>query len=155
MNRAEMLLGSRDQRKKIYQPQFGALVPTVINTPSLDGAFAQLSSNAEGYWPTALFELAHETVHLLNPTVGRTNWLEEGLAVAFSLHVQDAIRPSSGPYKEALTMIDALPNDPFAIGRAARTRSGSLFEVTPDILQLVAPGITGDQAKCLCGEFTN
>ena len=53
-----------------------------------------MSDNGRFYWPTVVYELAHETVHLLNPVfLGEANYLEEGVAVAFSLHGQTAIRP--------------------------------------------------------------
>ena len=67
---AEDTLGPRDISKVIYQPIFTDHDPNIRNTPNLDGAFAELSRNAEGYWPTVAKELAHETVHLLNPKPG-------------------------------------------------------------------------------------
>ena len=76
---AEAALGARDTSKKIYQPGFTDDGPHIRNTPELDGAFAELSRNSECYWPTAIYEMAHETVHLLNPdslvkSHGRGNW---------------------------------------------------------------------------------
>ena len=81
---AEDTLGPRDASKTIFQPVFADYGPYIRNTPNLDGAFAELSRNAEVFWPTTLYELAHETVHLLNPRPGTGNWLGEGIAVAFS-----------------------------------------------------------------------
>src|SRR6478672_1516566 len=111
---AEFKLEPRDKSKKIYQPTFDPHGPRLINTPTLDGAFAQLSSNAAGFWPTAVYELAHETVHLLNPTVAYTNWFEEGIAVAFSIfaleqHNLPIQLPSLATYGEALALVQALP----------------------------------------------
>ena len=63
---AELLLGGRDQSKTIYQPQFASGIPCIRNTPNLDGAYVELSPNGRFYWPTVLFEMAHETVHLLD-----------------------------------------------------------------------------------------
>ena len=85
---AEDILGPRDTSKTICQPTFTDHGPNIRNTPNLDGAFAELSRNAEGYWPTVVNELAHETVHLLNPRPGIGNWLSEGMAVAFSNFAQ-------------------------------------------------------------------
>ena len=67
LSMAESILGHRDIRKKIYSPQFSDEGPCIRNTPNLDGAFAELSRVGECYWPTVVFEMAHETVHLLNP----------------------------------------------------------------------------------------
>ena len=64
---AEAALGARDTSKKIYRPGFTDDGPYIRNTPELDGAFAELSRHSESYWPTAVYEMAHETVHLLNP----------------------------------------------------------------------------------------
>ncbi len=45
---AEDILGPRDASKTIYQPVFADDGPYIRNTPNLDGAFAELSRNAEG-----------------------------------------------------------------------------------------------------------
>ena len=64
---AEGALGPRDGSRVMYQPVFADTGPNIRNTPNLDGAFAELSRSAEAYWPSAVYELAHETVHLLTP----------------------------------------------------------------------------------------
>jgi hypothetical protein len=141
---AEALLGTRDSAKQICQPVFSERGPCMCNTPALEGAFAELSLNAAGYWPTAIFELAHETVHLLNPTVQHTNWLEEGVAVAFSLH---ALRHYDLPpqhialatYREAHELAEALPGGTFAAAKAVRAMAGALNAVNLTHLQVVAP----------------
>ena len=51
---AEDTLGHRDVSKVIYQPVFADDGPHIRNTPNLDGAFAELSRNAEAYWPTVV-----------------------------------------------------------------------------------------------------
>lgn len=128
---AETLLGPRDSTKIIYQPAFNVAGPRLVNTPPLDGAFAELSMNSAGYWPTAVFELAHETVHLLNPTIGYTNWFEEGVAVAFSLHALEAYSLPLQPiglatYREALELVQALPGGPFMVAKKARALAKEL-----------------------------
>jgi hypothetical protein len=116
---------------QIYQPAFHENGPHIRNTPSLDGAFVELGSGSKVYWPTAVFEMAHETIHLLNPTVGYTNWLEEGVAAEFSIHAQREFGlpiqfPQSGPYREALEMVRALPDGVFRAAYRVREVSGSL-----------------------------
>jgi len=76
LEKAENLLGKKEQDKQIFQPTFEARGPFIRNRVQKDGAWAVLSNNAGGYWPTALYELAHETIHLLNPVIGHTNYLE-------------------------------------------------------------------------------
>lgn len=146
LGEAEALLGPRSPNVTIYQPVFSSMGPCLRNTPSLDGAFVELSRNAVGYWPTVVFELAHETIHLLDPTAGYTTWLEEGIAVAFSLEAQRVRRlrrylPSRGPYLKALRMVNALPNSPFAAGRRVREVCGALNRVTPSALAKALPEV--------------
>lgn len=149
---AEQKLGPRDKSKEIYQPGFHPDGPHLINTPTMDGAFALLSPNAAGYWPTAVYELAHETVHLLNPTAGNTNWLEEGVAVAFSVvalghYDLPTLRPSPGAYLEALSLVQGLPNGPFPTARRVREVAGALNAVSFEQLIGIVPG--HDQSKLL------
>jgi hypothetical protein len=83
---AEALLGPRDYSKIVYQPDWNCDGPHIRYTPSKDGAFAELGFNAMNDWKMAVYQLAHETVHLLDQHGGeRTNNLEEGAAVRFSL----------------------------------------------------------------------
>ena len=149
LSMAEHLLGPRDSAKKIYQPIFNNAGPFIRNTPNMDGAFAELSPNAAGYWPTAVFELAHETVHLLNPTAGGTNFLEEGIAVAFSQFAMERYgwqpyEPSIASYVEALRLVRLLPADTLVAGRKVRTLACSLGDATPENMGRLFP--TADPA---------
>lgn len=145
---AESALGPRDKTKKIYQPSFDDDGPFLRNTPKQDGAFATLSQNAAGYWPTAVFELAHETVHLLNPIAGSANFLEEGTAVEFSIFVLGGLnipdgRPGnlSEPYTEALRLVRLLPPSVFAAAKNVRLRAGALSNATPRRLEKLFPSV--------------
>ena len=143
---AEHLLGPRDRSKQICQPVFNHDGPFLRNTPHLDGAFAVLSLNAAGYWPTAIYEMAHETVHLLNPIAGETNFLEEGIAVAFSMYALDAysLPPFETPvvsYTEALKLVRALAPDVFAAGRRIRESAGALSKATQRDLAILFPAV--------------
>lgn len=145
LEEVQRLLGPRDLCKTIYQPVFRDSGPQLRNTPTLDGAFAELSRNGESYWPTVLYEMAHETVHLLDPTVGCTNWLEEGIAVEFSIYAQayyeipGIITPSWDNYVDALQLVRSLPHDVFSFARRAREISFSLNNVSIDDLLVIAP----------------
>lgn len=141
----ETQLGPRDSARRIYQPTFDVHGPYLMNTSNLDGAFVVLSPNAAGYWPTTVYEMAHETVHLLDPIVGPTNWLEEGVAVAFAIHAMASFNlpapvVSLASYREALALVEALPSGPFATARSARTSAGALSAVTFEQLVELAPG---------------
>lgn len=142
---AESILGPRDVSKKIYQPQFSDNGPCIRNTPNLDGAFTELSRAGEHYWPTVVFEMAHETVHLLNPFPGGANNLEEGVAVAFSLHVQPAfgvcIQPSLPSYAQAFRLASLLPGGPLRAAQRIRNRCGALNDITLRDLQELFPSV--------------
>jgi len=141
----EKRLGPRDQTKAVCQPVLSDAGPHIINTPTCDGAFAALSKNAASYWPTVVHELAHETAHLLNPVVGNTNWLEEGVAVAFAVEMSRTLTghpmaPSAGSsYARALALVTELASPPFPAAATIRKSSGSLSAATAEGLRLLFP----------------
>ena len=141
---AESVLGIRDLSKKILRPRFTDDGPRIYNTPKLDGAEVGLSRNGECYWPTVIFEMAHETVHLLNPITGDANYFEEGVAVAFSLSAQAVygvrVPVSMQSYQYALQLVSALPGGPLEVGRRVRDRVGGLNVATEQDLTELFPG---------------
>ena len=155
---AEDILGPRDTSKLVYQPVFHDDGPHIRNTPNLDGAFAELSRNAEGYWPTALYELAHETVHLLNPRPGIGNWLEEGIAVAFSRYSEQRYGLYNqcigmDSYRRALELVSRLPSDPLVAGRLIREACGALNNATENIVMTLFPGADSGTLTEICKQF--
>ncbi len=155
--KAEEQLGPRDPTKKIYQPQFTDNGPMLRNTPGLDGAYTELSHAAENFWATAVFEMAHETVHLLNPTVGNTNYFEEGIAVYFSLTLapdyNEYIRNSNSAYCEALSLVEELSEGPLETGSQVRERFGSLSNVSAANLEDLCPSAERELVIRLVREF--
>ena len=109
----------------------------------MDGAYVELNRSAECDWPEAVFEMAHETVHLLNPVLGDTNNFEEGIAVAFSLSVQPSyginVSTSEQPYLDALQLASVLPAGPLEAGRRVRDSVGALSAVTQRDLRELFP----------------
>jgi hypothetical protein len=129
---AENLVGARDKTQ-------------IRNTPSFDGAFVELGNGSKADWPTVVFEMAHETIHLLNPIAGYTNWLEEGVAVEFSIYAQNKYelfpiqQPTVGSYFEALQMVRMLLGGSFPAAHRIRAKAGSLGAVTFEQLQDLFP----------------
>jgi hypothetical protein len=157
LQEAEARLGPMDPSKKIYQPTFQNDGPRIINTPNFDGAFASLSMNAAVYWPTTLYELAHETIHLLNPIAGYSNYLEEGLAVAFSVEMSrtkttHAMQPNDIYYATAWKLVLQLPGDPYVAGAKIRGSCGSLGNAESDSIKSLFPEIREGLAEELCKE---
>lgn len=145
--RAERLLGSRNPLKTILPPVFCADGPVLMNTPNYDGAFAALSLNAARYWPTVVYELAHETVHLLDPIVGNTNWMEEGTAVEFSVVMSRTLTSHAmGPepssiYAIARSLVQQLPAPTLGSIGVLRQRFGPLSAITSDQIRTVFPDL--------------
>ena len=155
---AEDVLGSRNASKIIYQPVFADDGPYIRNTPNLDGAFAEWSRNAEGYWPTVVNELAHETVHLLNPKPGVGTWISEGVAVAFSNYAQQQFklepqRVKKPSYMRSLEFVSKLPPDPLTAGRRIREACGTLDNATQSILETLFQSVDPETLKDLCKPF--
>jgi hypothetical protein len=150
----ESWLGPHDPAKLIYPPKFRDRGddegPCLVNTLSCDGAFARLSRNAANYWPSTIFELAHETVHLLNPVEGLTNWLEEGVAVAAShrcLRLYGHGPMGTNPvYEAAHDLVASLPGGAIDFGLAVRTQLGSLNGFSGAELSRAFPVLSADLA---------
>ena len=152
MRIAEAFLGPRDSQRKLYQPAFHPNGPHIRNTVNEDGAFAELSMNAAGYWPTVVFELAHETVHLLDPIAGSTTWIEEGVAVEFSELMSEALTShpmssSSGTaYEAARNLLRHLPGPPLASAGHLRHRYGPLSTITAYQITTTFPQVSAEIA---------
>ena len=140
LEQAQGLLGPRDKTKAISKPSFHDGQPYTQLTIVPDGAFVVLSRGAERYLPTTIYEMAHETIHLLNPVPrGESNYLEEGIAVEFSIIAQEHFHvpiqtPESGPYNDALHLVRFLPPSPIEAAKTIREKIGPLSQATvPDL----------------------
>jgi hypothetical protein len=136
MAEAERLFGARDCTKLIYQPSWDIEGPHLRYTPNKDGAFAELGYISKSDWKWAVYELAHETVHLLDQHGGdRTHILEEGAAVRFSLDMMAKYGfdstglPRLDSYKLALTMFNQLDDDPYSVARDCRSICGNFISI--------------------------
>lgn len=151
---AESELGPRGSARPIKRPLFNADGPRLWYTPEPNAVRIELSRNAEEYWPTAIYEMAHEVVHLLDPVSGYTNCLEEGVAVEFALHAQIALAsprlltPTDGAYREVLMMVRRLPWGALPTGRLMRDGS-PLSAATVQSLRDTDPTIPTELAEAL------
>ena len=154
---AESVLGPRDSSKEICAPRFVDDGPYIRNSPNMGAAWVELSRNGENYWPTVVYEMAHETVHLLNPIAGNANNLEEGVAVAFSLYVQPVYGICNPPrmksYLCALGLVVALPGGPLEAGRRVREQIGALSAATVEDLRELFPSADVAVLSKLVEEF--
>ncbi|EHK9050398.1 hypothetical protein RH728_004173 [Vibrio vulnificus] len=156
----ERRLGHRDAQKTICQPTFHddpKAKPCIVNRFSLDGAWACLSVGSKTNWECAYFEIAHETVHLLNPVVGNTNYLEEGVAVVFAEKMQQlqgiALTNIECPfYKRAKLLVEQLPGGVFEAATKIREICGSLGVAKSSDLTSLFPTLNQSVADELCME---
>jgi len=146
MIEAENLFGMRDYTKKIYQPSWDVDGPHIRYTPEKDGAFAELGFNAKFDWRMVCYQLAHETVHLLDQHGGdRTHNFEEGAAVRFSLDMMNKYGfntdglPVLESYKSALALFNQLDENPYTIAKNCRRNCGNFISFTEASLKDQCP----------------
>ena len=154
--KAESVLGPRDKTKHILTPRFNGEERPRINCLNQNEAYISLSTTAAEHWNAAEAEISHEVVHLLNPISGCTNYLEEGIATAFSQYAATyygIFNPPSGPYKDALNLVNNLSDNPLEAGKALRTDVGALSDVTIQDLTVRFPSIGENISKRLVEEF--
>lgn len=118
-----------------------------------------LSNNARLNIASALYELAHEVIHVLAPTGARNApVIEEGLATKFALEVSRhnppaAVLPPNSPYAPALEAVELLlAHDADAI-RQIRLREPSFRSLTAEIILAAFPNFDGDVARQLCSPW--
>jgi len=158
LQKAEARLGTKDPAKEVYQPTFSDTGPCIINTPELDGARADLSRNAAGYWPTTVYELAHETVHLLDPIPGATIVLEEGVAEMFALEMVttlagEVFMSSLPSYADACNAMKKLTSDIYGAARRVRETCGALSRATRADISHLFPDAAPVLIEALTSQF--
>jgi hypothetical protein len=162
---AQWLLGERSEHKRLDPPAFVVGGPNVRNLPGLDGGYAELGENAADNWLLTIYQLAHETVHLLDPRPAPpyakgANWLEEGIAVEFSLLVSreigdPAMKVNLDEYKKARQLVSRLGGDLFAKVKKIREKCGHISDATKEELIAVVPACPPHIAEKLVSPFSN
>lgn len=177
---AEEQFGERDGCWTILRPDFDECTPYDERTPHIfyRKPFEQklvqikLVRRAHNDWPTALYQMAHEVIHLLNPkekdlVTGcreTANVLEEGVATAFSFYVllrcdisvskfKSCIHP---PYERAHKLLRRLPGGDIAAAKRIRRElpTGTSFSsVTSEDLKRIFPDVDPKHADELISKF--
>ncbi len=170
---AESLYGERDRSWTILGVEFsGAGPPQVWYPGSFNGrrdVIVQLTRSAASNEVQALFQLAHEVIHLLAPS-GRPDTatvFEEGLASHFSLryvaaakgiHLDPETWFAHAKYRAAYRLVqsryDAYPEADTLVRQLRAATGGSLSAgVTPDLLQRLFPKLRDEDARTLATKF--
>lgn len=160
---AEDIFGPRNPIYRLDKPLFRETGPTIRYGNTLRSVAVELSFNGRWYWPTIVFEMAHETIHLIDPVIGNSNYLEEGAAVAFSLHAQalyglevygrEANGPQDEPYICALHLLHELPGDALEAAGRIRRETGPLSAVKPEELLNLFPDLDSQVADAMTARF--
>lgn len=167
---AQQFFGPR--KKQLFSPEFVEGGPNVRNTRDETGGYAELSLNAAIYWPSAIYELAHEIIHLLDPRPGYpkgkgASWFEEGLAVHFSLYALERIvEPTISAYflehlKKNQKYYTAFKlflefdedEDVYSRARQIRQKAGHFSDASAHDFMTVSPSVHENSALKLAKSF--
>ena len=155
--KAEHLFGPRNPAFTILGVEFKQGVPQIWFPHNRGHVIVQLSVEAMQDPTRALFQLAHECIHLLDPADGGTNNLEEGIATLFQLECIKSIRAdySTGDvkYDAACSAVEQMlalqPN----AARKLREIYGPWRHAKQFQISDVCPEITADLARFLSSPF--
>jgi hypothetical protein len=122
----------------------------------------RLTRTAERNHGRALYQLAHETIHVLSPRgpSNRAPNLEEGVACVFAIEMVTkyvkniGVNYDPGPLPEDRReahddVTKLLAINPVAI-RVLRAIEPQFSKITPDLIKHIAPGIDDELAQRLC-----
>jgi hypothetical protein len=158
---AEERFGPRDATWTPIGIEFGGDNPHVWYPGNRRHVSIMLSETARENPGLALFQLAHEVIHLLAPTgtKGLAPVLEEGLATLFSCEISlrydlDAL-PLHPRYLGASSLVQQLLGPyPDAVMRM-RERQPNFHRLTAELIQSVVPGSDPHLASDLCKPFSS
>jgi hypothetical protein len=156
----ERQFGGRDQTYTILGIEFQEDGPRIWYPCNCRHVVVQLNSQCANDYFEALFELAHECVHLLSPT-GKSdaNVLEEGLATLFSLRYrtqdlgQTQFKITDPRYISASRAAEQLLDiDPNAVVKL-RKNEPTISRITADQIIKQYPGVSESLAGQLTSRF--
>lgn len=156
---AEELFGKRDLCYTPLGIEFYGEIPMVWYPGNCKHIAIRLTMNAAYDCRRSLYQLAHETVHLLSPTGGRNSiYFEEGVATWFSNYYLEriglpAMSPSVDSYQRVLNLVESyLHKDPFLVKRI-RDKQPSFHKMTKKDIRPEFPGLSEKQLKFLVTKF--
>lgn len=151
--------GPRDMSFTPLGIEFGAHRPNVWYPGGRRYIAVMLSADAAHQPERALWQLAHEAVHLLAPTGGNhALWIEEGLASLFADEVSAeqglGFRQTDTAYMEAATLVQRwLSLVPDAVKRT-RQADPCFATWTPETIISACPSTPFELASQLCQPFS-
>lgn len=154
----EARYGRRDRTYTLLGIQFGSETPQLWYPGGHGNIIVMLSLSVASYPNGAIFELAHEAVHLLAPSGSRQVLVvEEGLAARFSVEQTHKYGGTPGiitaRYAEAAELVGQAEKIAPDFVYKVRAHVPAFTAWTPEILQAIVPTIPPNLAVRLTEPF--
>jgi hypothetical protein len=155
---AEAELGQRDMTFTILGVEFTSARSQIWLSGKAKNVIVQLSQSVMQDPIGAYFLLAHECIHLIDPAMGQTNYLEEGVATAFSIdYIQSTFDTASEAgevkYAAACEMVRKMQSIRRDAAMELRRQYGPLQGITEQQILSVCPTLDASTAKLLASPF--
>ncbi len=160
---AEEMFGTRNKLFTILGIEFNDSGPRIWYPKNNGNIVIQLTPEALNSETIALYQLAHECVHLLSPSgSANANVLEEGVAVYFSwwylrkVFGVDGHEITDEPnYKTAGLLVEKILNKQPDFFKKARSLRPDIWTLTQEELMNLSPDLSSEEAKLLAMPFRN
>ena len=159
-NNIEQLFGPRDKTYTILGIEIANIEQPQIWFPANNGnVIIQITPDCLNDMDKAIFQIAHEAIHCLNPKIaGTATLLEEGLATWFSQHYTAKcgynIVPNIDKYIKAMIYVEKLLSyDAQIILKIRKSTMMDLSKINADMLLGICPQIDIDLANILTRKF--
>jgi len=159
LNQLEADYGPRDSGYTLLGIEFGGDEPHIRYPTKCKQIAIRLTDAARLAPEQALFQLAHEAVHLLAPTGKDALVVEEGIATLFSHRMSAAYGSSFRNNEPAYacaeqTVLEWLQIHPGGV-QAVRAIEPNFFAWKPSIIGIASPNTPEKLALALCAPFSN
>lgn len=157
LQKIESDFGARDKSYTLLGVEFSEGIPQTWFPGNSQYVIIQLGHEAMQRPILALYQLAHECVHLLDPHPGGTNVLEEGAATHFAHNyiVQLGYPISTGDkrYDDAHHLVEKLLSKRPDALKELRKVHGPLRNIKADHIRSISPGLADQIIENLTKEF--
>jgi len=157
LQKVENELGIRDKSYTFLGVEFREGVPQIWFPGNSDYVIIQLGSEAMQQPFLALYHLAHECVHLLDPHPGGTNVLEEGTATRFAhdyiAQLGHHIGTGDKRYDDAHHLVEKLLRKRPNALKELRKVHGPLRSIKADHIRSISPDLEDQIIEDLAKKF--
>jgi hypothetical protein len=158
LNKAESEFGQRNRSFTVLGIEFRDGVPQVWFPGNCGHVVVQLGLSAMQDPIKAMFQLAHECVHLLDPAAGGTNNLEEGIATQFALdwlrtEYRISYQTGDQKYDNACSLTESLVAAKNDAAKELRRLHGPWRRVSKHQIQALCPSLDANIAGQLAAPF--